>query len=486
MNKIANVAKNTSYFTFALILQKIISFSYFIIIARVLGPEDLGKYYFAISFTTIFSILIDIGQTNVLTREIARENGAQEDKNKINNLVSGVVGIKFLLAVLVSLAVISLINLMDYPEITRHLVYLSMFCMVLDTFTASFFAVARGYHNLFWESISSVIFQIIVLTSGLVILKLNLGLHWLMLSLVFASFFNFLYSYILIRKKWQIKIKLLFNRKIMRYILLLTAPFALYAIFQRGYTYFDSVLLSILAGDREVGIYQVPFKIIFALQFLPMAFTASLYPAMSSYWMNNKAQLAVSFERAMNYLMIISIPITAGTIVLADKIILLFKSGYSEAITPMIITISALVFMFVNFAIGALLNACDKQKVNTINMVIVAMISVFLNLLLIPKMQSVGASITVLVTNFLMFALGIYWVPKIISLRSKKIFLVFLKSLFAAVVMAFAVFYLKPFINIVFLVILGGIIYFLLVYILGGFKKEDILSVYKSFKKQTV
>ncbi|MBU1160908.1 oligosaccharide flippase family protein, partial [Patescibacteria group bacterium] len=57
----SNITKNTSYLAIALILQKIISFSYFTILVRNLEPESLGKYFFAISFTTIFAIFIDIG-----------------------------------------------------------------------------------------------------------------------------------------------------------------------------------------------------------------------------------------------------------------------------------------------------------------------------------------------------------------------------------------------------------------------------------------
>ncbi|MBU0743754.1 MAG: oligosaccharide flippase family protein, partial [Gammaproteobacteria bacterium] len=177
MNKITNVAKNTSYFTLALVLQKVISFTYFIIIARALGPEDLGKYYFAISFTTIFAIFIDIGLANVLTREIARY---KEDKNKVKELLGGALGIKSVLAVLSSIIVIILINVLGYPQITKSLVYLAIISMNLDSFTASFFAVMRGFHNLFYESIAVVIFQAIVFGFGLMVLKLNLGLVWLM------------------------------------------------------------------------------------------------------------------------------------------------------------------------------------------------------------------------------------------------------------------------------------------------------------------
>src|SRR3990167_2773138 len=102
--KITNIAKNTSYFTLALVLQKIISFTYFVLIARAIGPADLGKYYFAISFTSIFGIFIDIGQSSVLTREVARR------PNDTARLFSSVFLIKLPLALLSMLAVTSIIN----------------------------------------------------------------------------------------------------------------------------------------------------------------------------------------------------------------------------------------------------------------------------------------------------------------------------------------------------------------------------------------
>lgn len=480
MTKITNIAKNTSYLTFALILQKILSFTYFTLLARNLGPEDLGKYYFAISFTTIFAIFIDLGLINVLTREVAKS------EEKAKNLLGNVLLLKLPLTALALLVVAIMINLMDYPAITRNLVYLSSICMILDSFSTTFFAVIRGFHNLKFESIASVVFQLIVMIFGLTALYLGKGLYWIMAALALASAFNFLYSTLILWQKWRIRILPSYDKALIKLIINIAVPFGLYAVFQRVYTYLDSVLLSIIAGDKYVGLYQIAFKIIFALQFLPMAFTASLYPAMSSYWVNNRKQLAVSFERAMNYLIIISLPISAGTIVIADKIILIFKSGFAEAVLPMQIIIASLIFLFINFPIGSLLNACDRQKINTINMGIVTVISVILNLLLIPKFQAVGASLTVLFTNILMFILGIYWVGKIIDYQKAKIVLVFLKSFLAAAVMGGLVLYLKPTVNIFALVPAAGAVYFVLLFLLGGFTKEDIISIYQSFFKKPV
>ncbi|MFH0955859.1 MAG: flippase [Candidatus Falkowbacteria bacterium] len=478
--KITNIAKNTSYFTLALVLQKVISFTYFIILARAIGPEDLGKYYFAISFTSIFAIFIDIGQSSVLTREIAKA------QNRASEIFSTIFLIKLPLAIISFLAVFGIINFLGYPEITRQLVYLSSICMVLDSFTLTFFAVSRGFHNLKYESISSIIFQLIVFIIIIFALKLNLGLRWLILSLVAASSYNFIYSFYILKRKWRLKINWRPNIILSKSILAISAPFAIYAIFQRIYTYLDTVLLSFFSGDQQAGVYQVPFKIIFALQFLPLAFVASLFPALSHYWHNNRDQLSITFERAMNYLIIISLPIAAGGLVLADKIVLLFKTGFDGAILPLRITMVSLIFVFLNFAVGSLLNACDRQKRNTFNMGAVLAASVLLNFILIPKFAAVGASLTALITNILMFILGMLVIPQITKYDYKKIIFITVKSLAAVAVMGAVGYHLKSQINLILAVILAGAVYLVALYVFKGYNKTDLISIYQAFGKNKV
>ncbi len=473
--KINNIAKNTSYLTAAMVLQKIISFTYFTLLARNLGPANLGKYYFAISFVTILGVFIDLGLVNVLTREVAKR------KEEAGKLLGSVLSLKIPLAILTLGAALLIINLLDYPDITRQLVYLACVAMIADSFTNTFFAVARGFHNLFFESISAILFQIIVLSLGLTAVYLGFNLLWVMGALISASVFNFLYSFTIVWKKIGLKIKPHWDTKLIKAVTALTVPFGIFALFQRFYMHFDTVLLSLLAGDKYVGFYQIAFKIVFALQFLPMAFIASLYPAMSSYWLHNRPQLSITFERALSYLMIISLPISAGVIALADKIVLVFKSDYLAAVLPMQIIILSLLFIFINFPIGSLLNACDRQKHNTFNMVVAAILSIILNFILIPRFQAVGASITVLITNALMTFLGFYWIKNTISYNYKRVIKTFLKVLASALFMGVLVWYLKALVNIFALIILGAIVYFVLLFLLGGFRKEDIISIYNSF-----
>ncbi|MFW5888460.1 MAG: flippase [Patescibacteria group bacterium] len=472
MIKSNSITKNTSYLTLALTVQKIISFTYFTLLARNLGPESLGKYYFAISFTTIFALIIDMGLMNVLTREVAKK------KEQAQQYLGNILTLKTPLLILCLLSVFVVINLLGYDELTRHLVYISASAMALDSFTTTFFAVTRSFHNLKYESAGAVGFQIIVMVLGLSALYQGAGLEWVMLAMLAGSLANFTYSWYVVRTKLKLKVKLLYNKKLALTIIKIAIPFGIYILFNRTFLHIDSVLLSLLAGDKEVGLYQIAFKIIFALQFIPLAFIASFYPAMSFYWKNNKQQLALSFERALKYLLIISIPIAAGIFSIADKVVLLFKDEFVASILPLQIIIISTIFIFINFPIGSFLNACDRQKQNTVNMGIVLAVSIIMNIILIPGYQAVGASITVLSANMVMTILGIYYVNKIIKFHRGRIIKLAFKALVAAVIMAVSIFYFKEYANIFIVIISGGAIYFAFLFLFKALTVRDAALAY--------
>ena len=68
------ITANTSFYLTALVIQKLLSFLYFTFLARYLGAEGIGQYFFAISFASLFSVVMDFGLSSVLTREIAKSD----------------------------------------------------------------------------------------------------------------------------------------------------------------------------------------------------------------------------------------------------------------------------------------------------------------------------------------------------------------------------------------------------------------------------
>lgn len=475
--KVSNIARNTSYFTLALILQKVISLTYFTLYARALGPNDLGQYYFAISITSIFAIFIDFGLSNIVTREVAKR------ANEAGKYISSVITLKLLFSAATILLLLGWTNFFGYGQLTRELIYISAAAMVFDSFTAIFFAALRGFHNLKYESISSVTVQALVLLLSLVVLRFDLNIRWLMGSLVAGSLYNLCYSAWVARRVFGLRFRLVWEKAFVKQLLLISLPFAVYSIFQRFYTYFDSVLLFKFAGDGAVGLYQIPFKIVVALQFLPMAFTASLYPALSAYWHNNREQLSVTFERAINYSLILSVPVMIGTIVLAENIVLIFKAGFAEAAFPLQVVMVSLPFMFLGFPVGALLNACDRQQRNTWNIAITSIASAALNFYLIPRLGVLGACITNLVTSGLMLVLG-WWVAARITVIRPRVFVIMFARVFGAgALMGLIVYMVRDALPTAVAIAIGAAAYAAALYFLRGFSRADIQSIVSSLSR---
>jgi len=476
------ITKNTSYFTLALIIQKLISFGYFSYIAVKIGPANLGYYTFALFFTTIVSVLIDFGLANVLVREVSKF------KEKSQQYLSSALAIKIPLAIISYLLAVILINVLANPVLVRQLVYITGLIMVLDSLTLTFYAFLRGHQNLKYESLGTVIFQLIVLVSGVVIVNFTLDLRILMLAILVASLFNAIYSTWLIKVKLHLSFFKKVDKLIIKSLLLIAVPFALAAIFTKVYAYVDTVLLNQLVGNTAVGYYSIPYKITFSLQFIPMAFIASLYPAFASYFVSSREMLKTAFERSMVYLAIIGVPLTFGLVALARPVMLkVYTSQYEPSVLPLQILGASLAFLFLNFPLGALLNACSRQARNTVHVGLVMVINIILNLLLIPRFSYIGAAVASSVSTIIMFGLQFYVARQITPLAWKYLLIKFSAILAAGVLMYLSLIYLLTFVNFAILVPVGALIYFLLLYFFKGFTKLDLLALKRGlFKSKNV
>jgi len=475
------ILKNTSYLTIAFILQKILSFLYFIYIARNLGPVDLGLYDPIKSLIPIFLILIDFSLSVVLVREIARK------PNNTELYLSSVLGIKVIFAFIIILGMGLYTNLSNYSSLIKTIIYLDAIIVALDTFTLTFFAVFRGLQKMKYESIGIVITQVLTIIFGVISIMLDWGLQTLFIAVVIGSVFNFLFSYIMLRRKIKIRITFRWNMDIIKRFMKIALPFAIAAFLVKIYTYTDRYMLLYYAGQRFVGWYVTAHKLTYALEFIPSAFAVSIFPAMSAFYLYSKKDLAKTFEKAMHYLMILAVPISLGILVLADKIILtLYGEAFETSIVPLRILMIGLIVIFLNFPVGAFLNACNSQVINTINMGIAVTINVVLNIILIPEHSFVGAAIAALVSGIILFCLGLRWVGKVMNYNKKFLLIMFLKSAAAGFLMAIILWFSKEHLSIYFSIPLGAIIYLIAIYLFKGISKKDLKTLYHTFVRKFI
>jgi len=464
-----SIAKNAAFMTVASVGQKIIAFVYFTLIARNIGVESTGKYFFAISFTTIFVIFVDLGLTNVLIREAAKM------KEKIQTYFSTIISVKILLGILSYIGAVLAINLMGYPVETKQLVYLSAVTMLFDSLHLTIYGTLRAIGDLKYEAISIVGSQLVTLVLGSIFLYEGLPLIYLILAFTIPSFLNVLFAIFIAYNKYKIRFIPYFDKKVFVYLGKITIPFAIAAVFARFYSYIDSILLSKMAGDAAVGWYSIPYKITYAFQFIPLALVAALYPRFSQYFSEDKEKLAYIFERGMKYLLIIAFPIAVGIgLIAGDIILLLYGKEYINSILPLKILVSSLIFSFVSFPIGAFLNACNKQVTQTTIVGIVLVVNVVLNILLIPRFNVVGASIAALVGNIVLTLLGYIMVPMVTKISHSFIFKALFQIVISVSVMGVFVWFINGLANFTIAILAGVVVYPVMLFVTRAVTREQL------------
>ncbi|MBI4992789.1 MAG: flippase [Candidatus Magasanikbacteria bacterium] len=455
-----SITRNTAWMTAASVGQKIISFVYFTILARNIGAENIGKYFFALSFTTIFVVFVDLGLNNVLIREGARE------KSKIQQYLSSVLFAKIFLGGLSYLGVFFVINLMGYPIETKYLVYLSGLTMLFDSLHLSIYGVLRALGNLKYEALAITGSQFLTLILGTTFLYMRLPLIYLILAFTIPSFFNVCYVGAVLYKKYQIKLKPRWDKEVIKFFGRVAVPFAMAAVFARVYSYADSILLSKLAGDVAVGWYSIPYKITYAFQFIPLALVAALYPKFSEYFASDKQKLALIYERGIKYLLLIVMPIAIGIGILAKPIILsLYTPEYLNSVLPLQILLAGLVFSYISFPIGAFLNACNRQATQTLIVFFVMILNIALNLFLIPRYGIIGAASSALAGNFVLTIWGYVVARRMTAISHRFLFKTSVQIIIAALVMGAVVYQINILSNYFIAIFAGAIVYSAMLFI---------------------
>src|SRR3989339_99383 len=469
------ITANTSFFMAALIIQKVFSFVYFTLLARNLGAEGIGQYFFAISFASMFSVLVDLGLSPLLIREVAKE------KEELEKWFQQVFTLKIIFSLITVVIILALDFILFYNDAVRNLIFISTAIILIDSFTLIFYAFIRGKQNLKFESWGTIIFQIVVMISGLSLLKVTDKVWPFLIVLFSASLFNLIYSAFILNRKFFVKFKLYFSKDLVKQIMLIALPFALAAIFAKVYAYIDTVFIKIFLGDQEVGFYSVAYKITFSLQFIPLAFVAALYPAFSNYFKYDVEKLKSTFAKAFNYLAFRALPVSFGIIAVSGGIVHKLYTEDFDSIWPLRVLIASIPFLFINFSLSSFLNATERQKINTRNLGIVMMFNIVLNLIFIPKFGVWGASLASTLSTLFLFGLNLSEVMKVIHMPI-RFFKPLLGSLFSAVLMYGAVIYSKDIIGWFFSILVGGVVYLILMLLTKTIRKQDFLFIKNSFR----
>lgn len=468
MNTVRRVAKNTLALTLADIANKVLSLLLVIYIARFLGDVGFGKYSFAFAFSSFFLIFADIGLNTLIVRDVAR------DKIQAGKYLGNVLIIKSILAVIVFGLIMSAITLMHYPFDTAMAVYIVGFSLIVGSISGSFQSIFSAYERMEYIALLSVIGRIIFVGLGFVVLFSGYGLLPLVFMFLIANLISFFLSGFIIYKKFTRPVFEI-DYGFCRYLIKSALPFLLTGMFASIYFYIDTIMLSVMKGDAVVGWYNAAYNLLAALIPILALFMNTMFPVFSRFFKTSEKDLNIAFAKSMRYLFIITLPAVVGTALISENIIyFLYGTVFSQSILTLQILIWALLFMSMSLVLATLLNSTDRQVLVTKTTACGAVINVALNLLLIPKMSLIGASIATVVTEASLFAVYFYFVSKYQHIGSVyKIGTMVYKPITAVLVMSMVVIYLRD-ANIFLIIATAAFIYFSTLFVIKGFTKDDL------------
>jgi len=87
MNTVQRIAKNTGVLTLMHFVTMGLGLIFTVSLARCFGDVAFGKYSFAVAFTALFAVLMDLGFNQLTIREVARDK-ALAKKYMRNILIS--------------------------------------------------------------------------------------------------------------------------------------------------------------------------------------------------------------------------------------------------------------------------------------------------------------------------------------------------------------------------------------------------------------
>ncbi|NNE90775.1 MAG: flippase, partial [Verrucomicrobiales bacterium] len=176
-------------------------------------------------------------------------------------------------------------------------------------------------------------------------------------------------------------------------------PLVLGALALLVYLRVDALMVKVIAGDKEAGIYAAAARLAEGLYFVPAVMASALFPSLIQARKTNRAlferrlQSYFRLNAAMGYGLAL-----AGAIFAPFVVALLFGPEYSASVLILVIYVWAAVPYFIGYVRQETFIAVGLVKLNLTITVIGATANVLLNLLLIPIWGGIGAAAATLIS----------------------------------------------------------------------------------------
>lgn len=467
MSSTRKIIKNSIWLILQPLILNIISIFVTGYIARTLGKSNYGIFVFALSFVTMAFPFTSIGLRALTIRTISK------NKDKIHEILSKMLSLRILLSSICILLVFIIINIMNYPSQTKNIVYIFSLIIIFRAISTTFQDVFHAFEKMKYVAYSQFVSGLILTTLSVIVLIIGYRLVAISWVYTFGSLITLIISWYFIISNFGFP-KLKIDYSFWKSNLIQGIPFFFPLLVALVGSKIGIIFLSVFSGNISVGIYGAASIFIERLSIVPDGIGSAIFPRFSILYKESFDEAVKIFKKFYLYMILLSMPMALGISILSKNIIyLIYGSKYDSSI--LILQILAWLFfikslvVFQNFTMQAL----HKEKKTAKISIYSTILFIILNLLLIPKFDTLGAAIAAIISSLISLIL--------LSNSIKTFFtktLIHFKTLFKVIVvncvMGIFVYYFKD--NLVLSVLSGIIIYSILILALKIISINEIRS----------
>ncbi len=403
-----NMAMN-ALLTASSIIFPLISLPY---VTRVLGPENVGRVYFANSVVTTFAVLAELGIPVYGIRACAR---VRDDREELSRTAQEILIINLIscLAAYVLFAV-SLAAVPRFAQDRRLLILMSSL-ILLNALGAEW--LYKAIEKYTYITVRSIAFKIIAL-AGMFLLVVKETDYVIYGGLtIFAAAASNILNMINLRK--HISLRPAGGLRLRRHIPAMLLLFALAAA-TSIYTNLDTAVLGFIKGDTQAGLYGVSVRIKLVVVSLITSVSAVLLPRASYYFeQREKGRLSELITRTTGLVFMLAVPAAFFfTVSARECILILAGERFEGAVLPMQIIMVTVVFIGLSNVAGMqVLVPAGWERETAAAAAMGAVIDLVLNFALIPRFAAAGAAAATLIAEIAVTLYLVRRADKLVNIR---------------------------------------------------------------------
>jgi len=403
------MAKNYFYnllLTLANLLFPILSFPY---VSRVLGPEGIGKVQFVFSFSQYFALVASLGIPVYGMQQIAKHRNDKEGRSKVFSELIAIYLLSTICLFLLYLCVI-----FTFPYFNADIgIYLAASLMVLLGFSYIDW-LFTGMEEFRSIALRAVIFKMIGLTLLYLFVKERSDFRIYLYIMMFSFLGNNILSFFLVRDK----VTLVFSGLKLKQHLVPLFFILGTSLASSMYTDMDTVLLGFLSNDRTVGLYTAAVKLSKITIPFVTSMTVILMPKVSKDFAdNNLVEVQKTINQTFRFLVFFAVPMVFGLALLAPEFIALFsgKDFLPASDSMRLLSLLPIIIGLGHFYLYMVLVPAGKNREMFLCVLGGVIMSLVLNVLLIPHFHEVGSSIANICAEIVVTLLYVYFIRQYFS-----------------------------------------------------------------------